>query len=164
VAAVGLVGEVEAVGCGVVEVKPIRFRAYADDAKYFWVEVRVFGSKRDMQRDIKKCVGGDVHRSTSGQVNNAVFRKNGKKLGCFAVMWLNRKDMLRWPSEVAAHESVHAAMRYFERRRWSPCLHSDHLDDAPDPHERRMEERLAYAVGRINRGLTRGLFRHGVWK
>lgn len=35
---------------------------------------------------------------------------------------------------------------------------------APDVHERRLEERLAYAVGRINKYITRGLFRHGVWK
>jgi hypothetical protein len=143
--------------------QPIVFRAYADNAKCFWVEVRVFDSGKQMRRDIKRCAGG-VDPRTAGQVNGATFYKKRKKLGVFAVMWLNRKDIGERPSEIAAHESVHAAMRYFERRGWSPCLHMDTLHDAPDSHERRMEERLAYAVGRINKYLTRGLFRHGVWK
>ena len=145
--------------------KPIRFRAYADDGRCFWCEVRVFDTRRDMCRDIKRCAGGGKGLfQTAGQVNEAVFRRGGRKTGAFAVMWLNRKDVNKNPSEIASHESVHAALRYFERRGWPVCLHSETQDGAPDVHERSLEERMAYAVGRISRYVTRGLFRHGVWK
>ena len=149
----------------------IKFRAYADASCCFWVEVRVFENRRDMCRDIRRCAGAGEPREahhkrfqTAGQVNGATFYRGGKKTGAFAVMWLNRKDILKTPSEIAAHEATHAALRYFERRGWPVCLHQETRDGAPDVHERRLEERLAYAVGRINKYLTRGLFRCGVWK
>lgn len=142
---------------------PITFRAYADASRYFWAEVRIFETPREMCLDIKRWTG-DVDWRTAGQVTGAKRRRHGSLTGIFAVLWLNRKDITRNPTEICSHESVHAAMRYFERRGWSPCLHSDDIHDAPDPHERRIEERLAYAVGRINKWLTRGLFRTGVWK
>lgn len=141
----------------------IKFRAYADARCCFWVEVRVFDTRREMNADIK-AFNHYVLADTAGQVTEATYRRNGKKTGVFAVMWLNRKDVNKNPSEISSHESVHAALRYFERRGWPVCLHQETRNGAPDVHERRLEERLAYAVGRISRYLTRGLFRHGVWK
>ena len=143
--------------------KPIRFRAYADAGRCFWAEVRVFDTRRDMCRDIKRCCGR-AYPHTAGQVTGATKRRNGRKTGAFAIMWLNRKDINKDPSEIQAHEAFHAGMRYFERRGWPVCLHSETQDGAPDVHERSLEERMAYAVGRISRYVTRGLFRHGVWK
>ena len=93
----------------------IKFRAYADASCCFWVEVRVFENRRDMCRDIRRCAGAGEPREahhkrfqTAGQVNGATFYRGGKKTGAFAVMWLNRKDILKTPSEIAAHEATHA--------------------------------------------------------
>ena len=143
--------------------RPIRFRAYADDRKHFWAEVRVFDTQKQMCKDIKRCTGAPANFRTAAQVNDATFYRDGRKTGAFAVMWLNRKDINKNPTEIASHESVHAAIRYFERRGWPVCLHQETRVGAPDVHEHRLEERLAYAVGRISKYLTRGLFRHKVW-
>lgn len=143
--------------------KPIKFRAYADAKRRYWVEVRVFETGHAMRRDIRRCLG-KVDPNTDGQVNGATFRRKGRLLGVFAIMWLSRETVTKWPTEIVTHESVHAALRYFERRQWPACLEHESRHGAPDVHERRLEERLAYAAGRIAKYAARGLFRHGVWK
>ena len=147
---------------------PITFRAYADAKHGFWCVVRVFETPAQMRGDIRRTLGS-CGKDTVGQTTGATrIMANGKRQdimrGCFAIMWLNRVTMTKWPSEVNAHEAVHAGIRYFERRGWPVCLHQETREGAPDVHERRLEERLAYAVGRIAKYITRGLFRHGVWK
>lgn len=147
----------------VKKTKPIVFRAYADNKERYWAEVRVFDTHADMLRDIKKEVGV-ADPDAESEVREATFRRKGRKLGTFAVLWTHREAMTKWPTEVVAHESVHLALRYFDRRGWAPCLAHETHHDAPDVHERRLEERLAYATGRIAKYIARGLFRHGVWK
>ncbi len=143
---------------------PIRFRAYADQKERYWVAVRVFDTAKQMQRDIAACGHGmkDL-KDTQGQVTSAQHFKNGRKTGVFAVMWLNRKALNGHGMEIVTHESVHAAIRYFERRGWPVCLAHETREGAIDVHERWLEERLAYAVGRIARHINLRLFRHKVW-
>lgn len=143
--------------------KPIIFRAYADDKERYWAEVRMYETGGDMRRAIKEAVG-IVDPRTESEVREATFYRKGRKLGAFAVLWTNQKAITKWPTEIVAHESVHLALRYFARRWWVPCLAHETSHDAPDVHERRLEERLAYATGRIAKYLARGLFRHGIWK
>lgn len=144
----------------------IKFRAYADDKRRYWVEARVFDTADEMRRDISKCTGekGKSLDKTEGQVNEAIKYSAGKKTGCFSVLWLNRSAMNGAGMEITAHESVHVAVRYFLRRNWPICLSHEAKHGSPDPHENNLEERFAYAVGRIARNIGRGLFRHGVWK
>lgn len=146
---------------------PITFRAYADEKRRYWVEVRLFKSAHAMRRDIRSCLCcsmKELSAVVAMVTNGERWSKSGRKTGAFAVMWLNECYVQKYPSEVVAHESVHAAIRYFNRRGWPVCLAHESEHDAPDAHERRLEERLAYATGRIAKHVARGLFRHGVWK
>lgn len=144
--------------------KFIKFRAYADPKKRYWVEVRVFDTAKQMRKDIAACGYGMKLKGTEGQVTSAQFFKNGRKTGVFAVMWLNENVLKSHGMEVVTHESLHAAVRYFERRGWPVCLALEMREGSIDTHERWLEERLAYAVGLIARYINRGLFRHKVWK
>lgn len=144
--------------------KPITFRAYADAKQRYWAEVRVFETMKDMHRDIARSWKQKPDPRTEAQVNGATFRRKGRVLGAFAIMWFHRGALQKHPTEIVTHECVHAALRYFERREWPACLEHESRHGAPDLHERRLEERLAYAAGRIGRYITRGLFRHGAWK
>lgn len=134
-------------------------RAYADADRRYWCECRVFEKPDAMRRDIERATGTHPGRDCAGQVSSASHRVSGRLLGVFAVMWLNRVDLHKRPTELCAHEATHAAIRYFERRGWTTCL--AHESDAArlDGAERWHEERLAYAVGRISREVVRGLYR-----
>lgn len=146
--------------------KYIKFRAYADDRRRYWVEVRVFDTANAMRRNIAFSTGEHdrLLGKTEGQVSEAIKYSAGKKTGGFAVMWLNRPAMNSAGLEIVAHEAVHVAVRYFLRRNWPVCLEHETRYGAPNPHENRLEERFAYAVGRIAKNIGNGLFRHGVWK
>lgn len=102
--------------------KPITFRAYADAKQRYWVEVRVFDTMKAMHRDISRSSKYKADPRTEAQVNGAAFRRKGRLLGAFAVMWFYRDAVQRYPTEVVTHECVHAALRYFERREWPACL------------------------------------------
>lgn len=144
----------------------IRFRAYADQKQNHWIEVRVFDTAKEMRRDISRCTGEPIKylSDVEGQVASATRRNSeGRTDGCFGVMFLNRPILNRHGMEVVAHESVHAALRYFHRRGWVPCLAHESQHNEPDPHERHMEERLAYTVGRIASNINRALFRRRIW-
>lgn len=134
-------------------------RAYADAKRRYWCEVRVFETPEQMHRDIKRQTGEHPGRDCAGQVSSGSHRVNGRLLGVFAVMWVNVVDLRRKPTEICAHEATHAAIRYFERRGWTTCMALESQMARHEQAERRHEEKLAYAVGRITRYVVNGLYR-----
>lgn len=149
-----------------MKTKPLKFRAYADDKRRYWVEVHVFETEQAMQKDISRITGESLKalKPVEGQVNELQRRTSGRRSGVFAIMWMNRKTLNSHGMEVVAHESVHAALRYFDRRGWPVCLVHETTYGSPDKKENWLEERLAYAVGRVARNIARQLFRHKVWQ
>jgi hypothetical protein len=125
----------------------MKFRAYADAKRYYWCEVRVFATRRQMLRDINAAGFGPTDRDQAGQCSGLTQRRSsGRLTGKFACMWLNAEDLRDRPNELTSHESTHAAMRHARNMRAS-------LDVMEG------EEVLCYAQGRIQRDVIAGLYR-----
>ena len=102
-----------------------------------------------MRADIRRLRRVRVSKEVAGQVTQA---GNADTDG-FAVMWLARDELRKRPNELTAHECAHAALRYVERRGWS-YSNAGSMDD---------EERICYALGRMQRRLIMKLYKLGVF-
>ena len=142
-------------GEGAMKRKHRIIRAYADVKRRYWCDVRVFDTDAQMHRDIKRATREHPGKDCAGMVSEAKRRGTG----LFAIMWLNVEDLAGKPTEICAHEATHAAIRYFERRGWTTCMALESQMARHEDAERRHEEKLAYAVGRLTRGVVNGLHR-----
>lgn len=123
------------------------FRAYADSKRYYWCEVRVFPTRRQMLADINAVGFGPAHRNQQGQCSGLThYRKSGRISGKFACMWLNAQDLRERPNEITSHESTHAAMRHATNMK-------------ADLSNMVGKEVLCHAQGRIQRDVIAGLYR-----
>lgn len=134
------------------------FRAYADEKRYLYTQVRVFDTRKAMLDDIMACGFGHgkngrfLDRRVAGQSSGLThYNRSGRMTGRFNCIWLNRQDLRRNPSEIVSHECVHAAMRYATNKR-------------ANLSEMEGEESLCYAAGTMMRAITNRLYKLGVFK
>lgn len=123
------------------------FRAYADEKRYFYCEVRVLKTRKAMLRNINQVGFGPTDPRQAGQCSGLThYRSNGRITGKFACMWLNSEDLANNPNEITSHESTHAAMRYAANKK-------------ADLSNMVGEEVMCYAQGTIQRNVISGLYR-----
>lgn len=130
------------------------FRVYADHKRYLYVQVRVFDTQAEMVEDIVDT-GFGMDSGTDGLMGQCSgvthYNKSGRMTGRFAVMWINREDLLNHPTEIVSHESTRAAMRYARNKR-------------ADLSNMEGEEVMCYAQGRICREIVSRLFKLKVFE
>ncbi len=137
------------------------FRAYADDwrgVRYAYVQVRVFPTRKAMQKDIDSTGFGPslgAHGQLSGLTH---YNRAGRLTGRFACMWLNEEDLRANASEIVTHECVHAGMRHMANHKLNVQVPSV---EAGPVHEN--EEALAYTVGSLTKQINNRLHRLGVF-
>ena len=146
------------------DAKPsLKFRAYADYKKHYYVEVRVFKTLKDMRSDIRRETGKGAGLAL-GQVTQwfiydaATYEvvKYETVKGRFAVMWLHEKTVKNQLLEVVAHECTHAAIAY------TRIKGENAMQSSTSPEKG--EEVTAYAVGRLNRAIMLRLIKEGVFE
>lgn len=122
------------------------FRAYVNEQRWHYVQVRVSADRKQMHKDMKSTGHAwsdlDSARHIAGQCSGvAEYDKAGKLTGKIAVMFLNVADLHKNPSEIIAHECTHAAMRHATNRKVDLSVMEG-------------EEVLCYAVGHLTREIV----------
>ena len=134
--------------------KTVIFRVYADlwrDVKYANVSVRVSSTRTEMGKDMDVLGFGPHTNDCQGQCSGIIhYAVSGRRTGCFAIMWLNKEDLLKHGMELISHESVHAAMRHINNRKVD-------LSEMPG------EEALAYTVGSLSCQINEKLHSMGIF-
>jgi len=129
--------------------RPYRFRAYADEARRYYVLVKVYPTAAEMYRAASAAGLGDLRDASAFTYR---YHEPPKKArNCFGEVWLNHEFL---DINTIAHEALHAAVGYLLRRKWHVCLApgSEHVPNAAFESP---EERLAYAAGYLTSGIIR---------
>lgn len=129
--------------------RPYSFRAYADEGRKYYVQVKVYPTAAEMYRAAERAGLGNMRDSAAFTFRYDAPRPKAPK--CFGEVWLNHEFL---DANVIAHESLHAAVGYMGRRRFHVCL-APGSEQVPNADTESPEERLAYAVGYLTANILR---------